>query len=122
MKLILENGARPVLSLGGMALSQPARSVDWARSFSSLTPRKCHGGRSPSAPTRIAGCARSFDLLETRGWKNVLPKIGSSTPTIGAPPATHPLHPGEQDPAGSPEFVAGSPNIDSLPTHIMNRD
>jgi hypothetical protein len=44
--MILENGARPVLALGRLSAKQAVRSVDWARSFSSLTIRKSHNGLS----------------------------------------------------------------------------
>jgi len=47
------------------------RSEDWARSFSSLMPRKNHIGLMPAGiKTRIAGSAAGLILL-TRGWENV---------------------------------------------------
>ena len=69
--MILESGARPVVVPGHRSLGRDDRSVDWARSFSSLTERKSHNGLRLRALTRIAGCARSHELLRTRGWKNV---------------------------------------------------
>lgn len=85
MKTILENGARPVLALGWPSILEATRLVDWARSFSSLTIRKRQIGRSQKALTRIAGCARSYALLELRGWKNVPQNLFIRYATAGAP-------------------------------------
>ena len=52
MKTILENGARPATALEPIRQSGRLAWVDWARSFSSLTPRKSQSGlrRSSSDP------------------------------------------------------------------------
>ena len=120
MKTILENGARPVAALGRLSAKRAARSVDWARSFFSLTIRKSHNGLRQRALTRIAGCARSYELLRTRGWKNVDPKKQNKRLCEEVPSATHPLDPGEQNPTGSPEFVAVSPQYASQQKEKMS--
>lgn len=43
-----------------------------------------------------------------RGWKNVHQE---ENPLNGAPSAIHPPNPGEQNPSGSPEFIAVSPAV-----------
>jgi len=49
------------------SLATTDRSVDWARSFSSLMPRINHNGRRPAGlQTRIAGSAARFSAALTR--------------------------------------------------------
>src|ERR1700682_3626453 len=77
MKTILENGARPVAVPGRPSARRAGRLVDWARSFSSLTIRKCHNGLRPmrSDPdSRL--CQELAGSSIARGWKNVHPKNG----------------------------------------------
>jgi hypothetical protein len=86
MKTILENGARPVASLGQLSARSAVRSVDWARSFSSLTIRKSHNGLRPmcSDPdSRL--CQELTGSSIARGWKNVHPKAIPGDPPMGSP-------------------------------------
>lgn len=80
MHVILGNGARPVGALGQFSFRRLDRLVDWARSFSSLTLRKCHNGlrRKRSDPdSRL--CQESANSLIARGWKNVHSKAQVQT-------------------------------------------
>jgi hypothetical protein len=110
MHVILGNGARPVGALGQFSFGKLGREVDWARSFSSLTPRKCHNGLRPkrSDPdSRL--CREPTNSLFARGWKNVHSKTPPKQPSGMGALVNSPLHPGEPDPSGSPAFVAVSP-------------
>jgi hypothetical protein len=46
-----------------------------------------------------------------RGWKNVHQKTQTKRSLEWGPSAIHPLYPGEQNPSGSPEFIAVSPFV-----------
>lgn len=110
MHVILGNGARPVGALGQFSFGSLGRSVDWARSFSSLTLRKCHNGlrlKRSDPDSRL--CQESADSLMHAAGKTFTQKQSTNNPLGWGPSSTHPLHPGELDPSGSPAFVAVSP-------------
>jgi len=82
MHVILGNGARPVGALGRFSSGKLDRKVDWARSFSSLTLRKCHNGlrlKRSDPDSRL--CQELTNSLIARGWKNVHSKAQCRSPS-----------------------------------------
>ena len=72
MKKILGNGARPVSALELVRQAGQFAPVDWARSFSSLTPRKSQSGQTSSDPdSRLCQGWRTPEItwLEERSLK-----------------------------------------------------
>ena len=86
MKTILENGARPVIAPGRLSARRVARLVDWARSFSSLTIRKCHNGLRPMCSDPHSRLCQEPDSSSiARGWKSVHPETKPGGPSTGSP-------------------------------------
>lgn len=80
MKTILENGARPGAVPRRASERKPTCLVDWARSFSSLTIRKCHNGlrlKCSDPDSRL--CQERASSLIARGWKNVYQRTSNSS-------------------------------------------
>src|SRR5271169_250634 len=111
MKTILENGARPVSALGRLSARRVVRSVDWARSFSSLTKRKSHNGLRLKCSDPDSRLCQEPTRSSMHVAGKTFPKPKNPRPSNGVPSAIHPLHPGEQNHPGSPEFIAVSPLV-----------